>query len=52
AQWYHSINDPIILDELSIIIKKLLDKKAVGPQAVSNEMLKHLDEYALNIMLQ
>ncbi|CAG8836530.1 43552_t:CDS:1, partial [Gigaspora margarita] len=27
-------------------------KKVVKPQGISNEILKHLNEYALNIMLQ
>ncbi|CAG8846557.1 27072_t:CDS:2, partial [Racocetra persica] len=46
-----SIEDPITMKELEQGIKEALLKKATGPQAIFNEMLKHIDLYTKNKIL-
>ena len=48
---YNTILQDITLAELKNCIVVAPNKKATGPQLISNKMLKHLDEQILNYLL-
>src|SRR5205085_1942158 len=49
--WYITLNEDITLTELKECIKAAPTYKATGPQHISNEMLKHLNDTTLTVLL-
>ena len=50
--WYNATFDPITIHELQTNIEESPNRKATGLQQISNEMLKHLDDHTLNLLLK
>jgi hypothetical protein len=50
--WYNTLSNPITLQELQTNLQESPNGKATRPQQISNEMLKHLNIYALNLLLE
>ncbi|CAG8447710.1 22775_t:CDS:2, partial [Gigaspora rosea] len=52
TNWYIQLNDKIEMDELRKVIVGSPNKKAAGPDGITNELLKQLPEPAIEAILQ